>query len=728
MKNGALPSCSLAALVAAALLSAPTTVAAAEFDTHTGEVRLDGSAVSFGFERGQPTSALGLFDRRGNAVAPEALDAALVDTAIEGGTGLAVGNAAFLARVDLTLLGATDRLHGRRVEIKYWSRAAGSRVVAHVIWTADGQNALAELPFQLSGRATDDGWVEWTSGPFDYSMGGLVNPSSLLFYSNQGGFGGGGGMSTVAAPFGVIDALSLDDLGAAAVPSARCNLATEASTCGTAGACYLGRCTDASVALGPMFQNPSLRADYLARRTYEYNHLEGGRVPEGRAAELESRLGALADETSVIRYRTQYWQALQILEDGHASPPISRDGGSRATGICVHLGVADLLPGAATTPLVFAVSNTSSIAARVRPGDALVAIDGMPVDEWAQAAGRYVAFYGDQRARAVDSAPDLMVAAAAVGSVVSFDRPTCRTATTTPVAACAPSEIERIDIDLGEAEAGAWSGPLPPWLDDPIFCDYRFHRAFPGPDGTAYEFAGSVDRDGVRTLQINGVPSAAGQAGQAWSDAIDAAFTSAPPRLILDQRTGFGGGIDAVDHLAGYMVGPPDFDRMELCPRTAQPVDEPLLGSLSSCQAGGALGLSFNGCGEYIEWVLGSGRQNAVARTSSVAVLVGYDVSGNDFLTKLLTYRKAGGLRIFGGAPTAGAFGVIWSLPAVSHELSGGSLQVQDSIFRDSRGDQNLDFQTAHGVPPDEVVLQLQSDALRDVDTVYEAALSWLKR
>jgi hypothetical protein len=64
----------------------------------------------------------------------------------------------------------------------------------------------------------------------------------------------------------------------------------------------------------------------------------------------------------------------------------------------------------------------------------------------------------------------------------------------------------------------------------------------------------------------------------------------------------------------------------------------------------------------------------------------------------------------------------------VGHELAGGSLQVQDSIFRASANDQNVDFQTAHGVPPDQIVLEKQSDAVRDVDTIVEAARAWLSR
>jgi len=709
-------------LVPALLLASAGPAAAVHFETTTGAVVLQGSSFSYGFEAADDRGALAMFTRRGMEVPAADVDQRLVGQAIEGQRALAVGGTAFLARINLAALGANATLHGRRVEIKYWHRAQGLRVVGHLSWTADGQSTLSEIPFQLTGRATDDGWQEWSSGPFDYSLAGTLDASSLIFYSNGfGGFGGGGGAGAVQ-PTAWIDAVSLDDLGPAQVPEARCTLASEATACGTAGACYLGRCVDAIAALGPVLQNPALRADYLRRRAFEYTHLEGGRLPQSRAAEIQTRLEALIVEPSAIRYREGLLGALQLLEDGHASPPTSRDGGAHQTGICLHLGVADLIA-QGELPLVFALSGTSSIAARLQAGDALVSLDGLPVDRWAEAAARYVTYYGDQRGRKVVAAPDLMTAAAALGSVARFVRPLC-TSTTAPVVPCAVDERTTIELDFGALQESTWQGRPPSWTEDSIACDYRFHRAFPGPSGTDYEFAGSLDQGAVRVVQINGVPGQGSQGGAAWAMAIDQAFADAPSKILLDQRTGYGGGIDAVDLLASKMVGPSDFDRMHLCPRTVQPVDEALISVWRGCQPTG-VSSPIASCGDFIEWPLGMG-QTAIAGTSSVAVLIGYDVSGNDFLSRLLTFRRSGATRIFGGAPTAGAFGVIWSLPAVSHEISGGSIQVQDTIFRQSSGDLNVDFQTGHGVPPDVVILQRQSDARRDIDTVFEAARAWL--
>lgn len=712
---------------AAAFLASERSARAARFDEVTGTVLLDDSQFAYSFEVDDLITALSMTNRRGMDLTPEQVQAQIIQEGIAGKASLQLGGTAFLARLDFNALELADKFTGRRVELKLWQLPRGLAIGPHVVWSSDAQNALADLPMQLTGRATDDGWQEWTSGPIDFSLGGAVAPFELLLYpSSFGGFGGGM-MMMAAPPVAIIDALSIDDLGPAAVPTAQCTLASEAMTCGAQGICSFGRCTDAAAVLGPIFVNPEFRADYLARRKYEFSHLEGGRVPESKLGDFSAALDSAAAETSVANYWSEFGRAVQLLEDGHASPSFATQPAEHSTGICVHLGRADLLPGAPTAPLVFQLSSSSTVAARVRPGDALTAIDGLSIADWTALAKLYITFYGDQSAREVVSTPALLYAAAATGSVLEFSRPLCDPAAGQP---CPVDQIQKITIDLGALEDGVWTGSPPPWLADPIACDYRFHRAFAAPNGTAYEFAGSKDEDGVRIVQINGVPAQQSQGGDEWFTAIANAFTDPPAKYILDQRTGYGGGIDAVDHLSSFMIAPEEFGRMEFVPRVEQPFEEAILTSLLNCQNRFDPDplAQLSGCGNFFEIQLGAGNPSGVARTSSVAILIGYDVSGNDYVSKLLTYRRSGGTRFFGGAPTAGAFGVIWQLPAIQNEVFGGSIQVQDTIFRASAMDTNLAFQTSHGIPVDELVLQKQSDAIRDIDTVIEAAKDWLGR
>lgn len=225
-------------------------------------------------------------------------------------------------------------------------------------------------------------------------------------------------------------------------------------------------------------------------------------------------------------------------------------------------------------------------------------------------------------------------------------------------------------------------------------------------------------------MLINGVPSQLGRGGQQWFSTISAALDGSADRMLLDERRGGGGSIEAVDLMAGRLLAPDEFYAMDLLPQLSRPLDESLRAALRSCSVNRSF---FGDCGNAFQWVLGdqsSGR--GFASTSSLAVVIGQDVSGNDFLTKLVTYRQAG-TRIFGPVPTYGAFGVVWRLPAMPGELTGGSVQVHDTVFMADPGDINLDFTTGVGVEPDEVVYQKQSDALAGVDTLLERARAWLR-
>ena len=107
-----------------------------------------------------------------------------------------------------------------------------------------------------------------------------------------------------------------------------------------------------------------------------------------------------------------------------------------------------------------------------------------------------------------------------------------------------------------------------------------------------------------------------------------------------------------------------------------------------------------------------------------VAIVNGYDVSGNDYFARFMQFRQ-GPTRQFGYGPTVGAYGVSCRFPAIIGELRSMSYQCHDTLF--SIGDaQSLDgFESGHGVDADEVIYQKQSDALEGKDTIIEAATQW---
>jgi hypothetical protein len=100
-----------------------------------------------------------------------------------------------------------------------------------------------------------------------------------------------------------------------------------------------------------------------------------------------------------------------------------------------------------------------------------------------------------------------------------------------------------------------------------------------------------------------------------------------------------------------------------------------------------------------------------------VAVLMTWDVSASDFLLKIL--QGGPKVRLFGPGPSMGAFGTFMQYS--SWGVMRWSLGIEDSIAPDGT------LLCTHGVDPDQVVLQKQSDLLAGKDSVHEAAMAWLR-
>jgi hypothetical protein len=700
-------------------------LAHADFDPATGMVGLDDAAFGIAFDG--PSSfpdglTVQIYDQSFTPITD--LESVFVQgelTGIEGAGSLELGGEHPYMLLDLRSI--AEPLRGRRVEIKLWQRLKTTVAGIELSWyTGDVEAALrgerdgsyqrvGVIPFQPSGRATDDGWVEWTSGPIDFSLAGIVDPTFLTFFDEHVAYAYQQVASFDPTVRVGIDALGIYDLGPATVPAISCNLIDEATACGPMGACQFGQCADAAAVIGPKLENLALREEYLFRRMFLIENLEGGRGPLASLANFRSKLDPLHGETSNKSYWTAIAEAFDGLADGHASEPLPTYPSQLATGICLYLGEADLLPGTPIAPLVLE-ANANAIGSSLQIGDALVAIDGIPVSDWRAAATRLLRYGGDPRGREYITTPQLMNAALMTGAVLTFQR---------------PNQAQPIEIDLGELASGFYTGELPDWRFDFIGCDYRFQRPVQDPAVREYAFAGFADDGGVRSVLINGVPAYYGRGGEEWFATIESALNGSGPALLaLDERQGAGGSIEAVDLIASHYLAPDDFFGMDLLPQVSQTLDRTLVDALRECSATNQT--FYGGCGNAFQWILGQQNQfggEGLASTQKLAVMTGLDVSGNDYLTKLLTYRSAE-TRIFGAVPTYGAFGVVWSLPALAGELTGGSVQVQDTIFVAQPSDTNLDFNTGTGISPDEVVLQKQSDAIAGVDTLVARARAWL--
>ncbi len=310
------------------------------------------------------------------------------------------------------------------------------------------------------------------------------------------------------------------------------------------------------------------------------------------------------------------------------------------------------------------------------------------------------------------------------GSTLTFERCDNILEMGTQATPCDPNLVERIEIDLRERfSAPHWSDqPINPYIQQT--CDMRFKAEVQrGANEDFYHFAGWRDVDDVRHLIFNGVPSPQGsQQGQRWGDTMERALSSAPPMLVLDQRTGYGGNIDAVAYIVGQLYEPMNTALARVIPWLSDTSESARL-AFETClsQVG-----SVESCGNYYLWGPSEYFPIGGSRDARVALVNGFDVSGNDFLAKFLTFRAAP-TRIFGYAPTIGAYGVSCRFPELLGEISPMAYQCHDTEFVDASG-QAYGFESGTGVASNETVYQRQSDAVLGVDTIIARATAWLKQ
>ena len=116
----------------------------------------------------------------------------------------------------------------------------------------------------------------------------------------------------------------------------------------------------------------------------------------------------------------------------------------------------------------------------------------------------------------------------------------------------------------------------------------------------------------------------------------------------------------------------------------------------------------------------------AGALTARVAWLQAADVSANDYLAALIQGRT--NQRIFAPGPTSGSYGTISSTAALLLGWRGGSLQMTDSVWGTSASALPMQpFRSGVGVPPDAIIAETMTDAIKGVDTMLAASQAWLE-
>ncbi|MFN3199949.1 MAG: hypothetical protein ACE366_16255 [Bradymonadia bacterium] len=710
-------------------LLAFTSPAQAEFDTRTGYEAFGDDEIGVGFEALSDLDAFGsiiVAAPDGTPLAPEALEAVLERDPrgmIEGQRAMSLGTQ--VGSLLVTFDNAAPALQGRRVEFRMWYRPEGSDLYAFVRYLSMPVGELPEDSPELfsapgtvqllpTGRATDDGWIEISSGPVDFTLAGAVEARAISiigttslerqifrFASNTEG-------TTL------VDGLTVRDLGPAIGTGEACTRGTESETCAAEATCFIGRCVDALPVHGTV-PNSAVRREYLARQVARARLMMGARYALSVMDAFEEQMMGLA-EADTVTYWSGIRRAYDDLADGHASLPPRSQGYSLGGGACLYIGEADLLPRGGRHPLVYEVNAEHPLGAQLLPGDAWVAVDGASIDDFRALSDRNLSYPGDPRARDVITTPQLLEAAMKAGATVTFERCPYDGEAAVP---CTDETVERFDVDLAALSSGLWEGELLDWRFGSPSCDFRFQRGFDLPDALRGSFVGQREDDGVTTLYINGV------SGQGrWANLAEAAMSALTDRVILDQRQGGGGTFQGLNTILEPFLDAELFFDAHIVPQIDPEMTDADRQRLVECASGFGF---FAACGGFFSQEIGGrGPRRGTFAQAKLAIVNGLDVSGNDYLPRALQqFRDPELTRIFGPAPTYGAFGPIASLPKLLNEVFGGSFQLHDTQFIDADGTIS-EFSTGFGVEPDVEIYQKQSDLLLGVDTVMEAARAWL--
>ena len=254
-------------------------------------------------------------------------------------------------------------------------------------------------------------------------------------------------------------------------------------------------------------------------------------------------------------------------------------------------------------------------------------------------------------------------------------------------------------------------------------CDIRFQHALDkfAPDVNGEnKVSGQIVRGDVLAVEFDGT-----YGGSKWSPSMEALFPkdAVPTKVLFDTRQGNGGYAFNSETVVSLIRSSIEPVGNLLLPRGAW--DTPDLTALIKASRicydapGGSYACLFSD-------VYFNEGSKAVASGARVVFLNTANVSANDFLARLVKGRS--NQKIMAPNPTSGAYGSIAGTPPMAIGWGGGSMQMQDTLFAPSFAalSSTTKFESGSGVQPDMVVAETMSDAIRDRDTMVEAAHAWL--
>lgn len=652
------------AAVASAVVAASPPARAGTFDPD-GDFAFDPTAVfTYGFDVAPPATPGLTLVHAGDAV----------DGAAYWNVDLSQSSVA----VTVTLP-ATDASYVARVF------ARTNRVVASVdiSYPADGGSPSTSAHFYPSGTVTTDGWYELVTNPF--SVQGTRKPTAEFSV-----FANGADVDALEiAPSGVFQA------------AAACSPPVDPA-CGPHQFCESGWCRDGNPLVPPL-PPPDERGDVLAYFSARMSTFFGGRYSrEHYLPSALATLDALHDAPDAWSFWDGVVTAIHRLHDWHTtvSAPFSFPGRGLLP-VCFVEGDADLSHAQAPKDPNYddvLVAYTGPAGTDLKPGDRLVAVNGMHPIAFVESLdaldwGMWRADNPDTHAEAVERMPGVIRRFAANITVMHCDAATDTCA--------APKTIAVADLPYDD---GSYLYP---------YCDHRplYHLGANGPNPVKHNsysgpFYGVVDEsqpgENIYGMVWNDAYLADG--ANPYQPAYDALEANADA-VILDHRLGNGGDVAGATYLTSPWRAPATLAAMT-------PFNE-TIGGFDDWTA--QLGLELYG--EYVgiqPYDVGS----ASARTNvPVALLLARDGSASDWFPFGMQ-GAAPNVRLF-GRHTAGAFSsyiVFDYYDGWTWRMASGNLILPD-------GSTHL----GAGVPTDEPLVPLQSDLMHGRDTVYDAALDWIR-
>ncbi len=580
----------------------------------------------------------------------------------------------------------------RTYRVSLWIRGAEATGFVGVSYSEPSDHIDELSLLYPTGRMTSDGWVELANDGLRID-GARANAVSI----------------GAAAPLGVeVDAMEMVVDGvieAAANPP--CDGITHASACGTGQVCQWSECRNVNGWVPPIPPERDQLTDYFENRL---KFFFGPFL--NRTLDLPNALIAIEQmrhATDPFSFWNGWLLAVRRLHDAHTTTnglaSYAVDDPKPLT-VCFLEGEADLSHHIEPADPLYRDVLVSHIGGGydlgLKPGDRLVRIDGQHPVAWARSL--ITANWAQPQPSNHETFAEPVAALNRLISRYAHSVEVIRCASDTQQ--CGPVQTVSI-TDLPPYPEGA--------RDVQIHCDHRplRHLASSPADHVSdlYDVFVGVVNESDATERIYGVEweslstsnGADGVAPQ-LSGAIETIRNEGARGVIFDHRTGYGGTFAGPPIIFDYTVPLQPLTFMQTRQRAEDEQPTVLQGQA----------LFQHALEQGWVWTVGT----STPTTIPVALLITRDASASDWLA--LGMKKAPNVQLFGPYQTSGAFS---TRLVFSYWFGMMYVVASCDTFVSSGATLN-----GTGVEPDVVVQPQQSDLLAGVDTVFEAALSWIRQ